>query len=334
MSNRNRVTPHPDGGSRHGDRTLACSIALASLIGLMGVIAQPAMATAPVFASALSARIVRFIADPNNTYVVYLHPGMVTDIKLAPGEHLEALALGDSVQWVTQQVPGSGDVFVKPVKAGIETSATLVTNQNSYQMMLVSRKTDTWYQEVRFQPMEPLVYADPQALQAQAQDRAQSPDSAAAYRSSGLSFGRGHDESDPATKSPDALPDFDHASMTGGHQDDFSNLNLKDLRFGWHIKGKAAFRPTRVFSSPDFVWVELPEHSPAPVVFSQQGGKDGPWGIVNYDYRGHWIVVQSKDTSLELRSGGQVVYLYAPRQWKQQQAEKPQSPLYTLGQSN
>lgn len=266
---------------------------LAVVLALMPGLAA---AAAHAYPSALSSRIVRFIANPNNTYVLYLHPGMVTDIKLARGEHLRALALGDTVQWITQQVKGSGDVFIKPARAGIKTSATLVTNHHTYQMMLVSREHGDWYQEVRFHARTPLVYAAPQLL----------GDPSAREQHNTVIH---HRASKTKQHAPRPLPTAGEVSGSKTVQDRFSQLNLQSLRFGWRIKGKAPFRPQRVFSSPNFVWMQMPENAPEPVVFVRRGGS---WGIINYTRRGDWIVVQGAPKVLELRAGGQAVRVYGP----------------------
>lgn len=286
---------------RMGNHKLVASMVGAGMLLAVGVLpGQVALADAPVYSSALSSRIVRFIADPNNTYIIYTHPGMVTDIKLPQGEKLKALALGDTVQWVTEQVPGGSDVFVKPVKAGLQTSATLVTTRHTYQLMMVARDSGDWYQEVRFQARMPLVYVNPDTGQtgiAAHSTQPGGPTSTLAPAGAG--------------STNNAVPG---AKSAAADSDRFSNLNLEELTFGWKIEGTASFRPVRVFSSPDFVWVELPKDARSPVVFAKQGDT---WGIVNYNYRGHWIVVQTKANALELRAGGQTVDLYSPSAWQQ-----------------
>lgn len=261
-------------------------IRLATCLAIGLMLPALALASATPYPSALSSRIVRFIANPNNTYVLYLHPGMVTDIELAQGESLKALALGDTVQWITQQVPGTNDVFIKPVKAGLQTSATLVTNQRTYQLMLVSRKKGDWYQEVHFEAQSPIVFAAPDAPDV--------PNEAA------MNVPR-----------PDHVRHHHHRGVQVPNTDRFSDLKLSELRFGWTMSGKASFRPLRVFSSPDFVWIQLPPHAPSPIVFARQGDT---WGIVNFDHRGRWIVVQSRARAFELRADGHQIRLHAPAQ--------------------
>lgn len=277
--------------SGHARYTPSRRLPLAAALSLLligAAVSGPTQADVKAQPSVLSSRIVRFVADPDNTYVLYLHPGMVTDVKLAPGETLQALALGDTVQWVTQQVTGTGDVFIKPVKPGIQTSATLVTSAHTYQLMLVARDKGDWYQEVRFTPRSPLVFAAQSALSAPS-DSAPAPQHAS----------QPGDEKKTRHKR--------HSPRDSG--DRFANVDLQSLSFGWTVKGKASFAPMRVLSSPDFVWIKLPRHTQAPVVFARQNGQ---WSIVNYDFRGDWIVVQTQARRLQLRANGDSVEIDAP----------------------
>src|SRR5947207_2487618 len=76
-------------------------------------------------------RLVSFSYDANDTYTILTMPGTVTHIELHKEERISALALGDSAQWQVQKK--DYNLFVKPSRAGLFTSATLVTNQRTYQ---------------------------------------------------------------------------------------------------------------------------------------------------------------------------------------------------------
>ncbi len=76
-------------------------------------------------------------------------PGIPTDLELAPQEHVTGLALGDTVQWRVEQLPGH--LFIKPLRAGLFTAATLVTNQRVYTMLLRSTTpAGPWRMKVRW----------------------------------------------------------------------------------------------------------------------------------------------------------------------------------------
>ena len=92
-------------------------------------------------------RLVQFVYDSNRTYNILTHPNAITDIQLTDGETLTALALGDTVQWIYDQAPQH--IFIKPTRENIFTSATIVTNKRSYQLLLRAMPADgNWYQRV------------------------------------------------------------------------------------------------------------------------------------------------------------------------------------------
>ena len=107
-------------------------------------------------AAAAGARVAVYRYRPDRIYTVRALAGAVTDIALAPGERPLTFALGDTVRWIVAR--DADDIFVKPVRAGLFTSATLVTNKRRYELLLrsVSRGA-RWDQEVRWRTPRPLV---------------------------------------------------------------------------------------------------------------------------------------------------------------------------------
>jgi Type IV secretory pathway, VirB9 components len=76
-------------------------------------------------------------------------PGVPTDIELAPEEKITGLALGDTIQWRVEELPGH--LFIKPLHTGLFTAATLVTNQRVYPLVLHSTNTTgAWLLRVRW----------------------------------------------------------------------------------------------------------------------------------------------------------------------------------------
>lgn len=76
-------------------------------------------------------------------------PGVPTDLQLAPHEQITGLAIGDTIQWRVEELPGH--LFIKPLRSGLFTAATLVTNQRVYPLLL--RSTDPkgpWQLRVRW----------------------------------------------------------------------------------------------------------------------------------------------------------------------------------------
>ncbi len=72
---------------------------------------------------------------------------MPTDIELGADEKMQGFALGDTVQWMVEELPGH--VFVKPLREGLFTAGTMVTNRRVYTMEFRSVPTSgRWVQRV------------------------------------------------------------------------------------------------------------------------------------------------------------------------------------------
>lgn len=245
-----------------------------------------AFADATVYPSPYSPRIVRFQFAPDETYTLYLRPGMVTDIQLPQDESLQSLALGDTLQWVTAQ--SGNNVFVKPVKGGLTTSATIITDHRTYQLMLVSiggtAKRRAWYQQVSWNspgivfPLEsirPAVAAAAPATQP------------------------------PAASVAAAIPAAFRSSNP------MNGINPTRLYFRYRIKGDAPFRPKRIFDDGHFTWIRIPHGAwVMPALFVKE---DGKYALVNYTVSGDWLIVQRVFRKAVLRAGGRTVTLWRRR---------------------
>lgn len=89
--------------------------------------------------------------------VVYVHgasiptvvasPMNVCDVELEAGETVNEFMVGDSARWIVDTgTVGNGPratthIFIKPVDAGLETSAVVTTDRRVYHLRLVSQKT-------------------------------------------------------------------------------------------------------------------------------------------------------------------------------------------------
>lgn len=132
----------------HSRKFALLTALLSSFVGssaaLLPVVAQ---ASATPYEMPQETRLVQFRYDPNRTYTILTRPDAPTDIALAPGEKLVAFAIGDNVQWVTANA--DGHIFVKPVRSGLFTAGTIVTNERSYQVSFRSSpRNGAWYQRV------------------------------------------------------------------------------------------------------------------------------------------------------------------------------------------
>ena len=92
-----------------------------------------------------------------NGRVLYVHgaslptviasPFQVCDVELQPGETLNEVVVGDSARWLVDvSKSGSGEnetvhLLIKPVDAGLETSAVVTTNRRVYHLRLVSERS-------------------------------------------------------------------------------------------------------------------------------------------------------------------------------------------------
>lgn len=122
--------------------------AVSTLAGLAAPIA--AQAASHPYVMPQETRLVKFRFHPDTTFEIFTRPNAITDIALADGEKLTALALGDTVQWVTADA--DGHVFIKPLRPGLFTTATLVTSQRTYQLSLRSvPENGNWYQRVSWE---------------------------------------------------------------------------------------------------------------------------------------------------------------------------------------
>lgn len=212
-----------------------------------------------VFASSLpvgmpaDTKLVTFRYDPNNTYTVYSRPMAVTHVQLGSDERVTAFALGDTVQWVTEQ--SDSNLFIKPIRPDISTSATLVTNKRTYQLTLKSvGEKDKWYQRVTWQYPD-LLIRQQQAIAVEQQIR----------------------EEKVVAKErevADAPPP----------------VTLEKLNFEYEVKGSGSFKPTQVFDDGKFTWFRIaPSQQDLPVFFIINEGRTE---LANYIVKGEFVVIQ------------------------------------------
>ena len=253
-------------------RATLMASALASGTALM--VGLPARAAATPYVMPQSSRIVVFNYSRYRTYTILTRPMSVTDIQLAPGEKLESLAVGDSVQWITALAPGN--ILIKPVKSGLFTSATIITNERVYEVTLRSGPlTGRWYQQVSWQYPQILLYnQEVAAHRARARKRARR---------------RRHD-------------------LMAGEVGNPARLN-----FDYTVRGRAAFRPRVVFDNGVWTWIHLPDHSQVtPALFIRR--HNGHYALTRYVVKGHYLIVQRTFHRAVLRQGGHRVTIVNRRQ--------------------
>ncbi len=135
------------------------SAAALLLLSLM-ISGAGAQADAVTHGSGNDPRLVCFTYDAETTYTVLAIPGVPTDIQLAPGEKITGFALGDTIQWVVEELPGH--IFIKPIKPELFTAGTLVTDRRVYQLVFRSTTLQGhWMQKVSWRDAPPPVVASP-----------------------------------------------------------------------------------------------------------------------------------------------------------------------------
>ena len=243
-------------------RRLAAAMACATVLnGAAGV--QPALAQQLPLAMPQDTRLVVFRYDVNESYLLLTRPGAVTHLALEPDETVVALALGDTVQWIVQD-KGS-NVFLKPIRADLYTSGSLVTNRRTYQLGLRSSpEGGAWYQRVSWTYPELLAIArEPSAREARG--------AAPAARA------------DRERTAPEGVP-------------------VERLNFDYRISGRAAFRPVQVLDDGRFTYIQMPASlQEMPALFV--AGESGEGELVNYLVRGRFMVVQRLADRFLLRLG-------------------------------
>ncbi len=161
-------------------------------------------------------RIVRFRYRPDQSETILTRPDAVTDLILPAGEHPVSLALGDTVRWVVAR--DAHDIFIKPVRAGLFTSGTLVTNRRRYELIFVSVPPGSpWYQAVSWRTRSLW------ALHGTRPSPSGSREKPAPHR----------------IQAPIGRPWY------------------RRLHFGYRIHGRAPWRPVRVFDDGHRTFIEL-----------------------------------------------------------------------------
>ncbi|MDE3009838.1 MAG: TrbG/VirB9 family P-type conjugative transfer protein [Pseudomonadota bacterium] len=223
-----------------------------------------------------ASRTQRFRYDAESSYAILTLPGVPTDLQLGADEHVSGFALGDTIQWMVEELPGH--VFIKPLKADLFTAGTLVTDRRTYQLTLRSgRAHDDWMQRVSWS------YPDIVALRAAvpgllAHDAEQVP-------------------APPLAVTPGRLAQRAPASVTHAAA---PGMDPAQLDFDYRISGEAVFRPATVFDDGRTTWMRLPRGELMPALFGEDA--DGE-RMVHFAVRGDWLVAPRVAEAWVLRSG-------------------------------
>ena len=197
--------------------------------------------------------------------VVYVHgaslptivaaPMQVCDVELQAGETVHEIVVGDSSRWMVDSgTAGSGanstaHLFIKPVDAGLESSAVITTDRRVYHLRLVSQRSG-------HTPYVGFLYSE--SLKQQA-----------AWK-----------------QARDAKEKEWQSTTVDGKAADLSALN-----FNYEVKGKANWKPERVYDDGRQTFIRLPEKSASgemPVLLVRKGKQDV---LVNYRVKDSAMIV-------------------------------------------
>lgn len=220
-------------------------------------------------------RLVQFIFDKDNTYLILAKPKAVTHVQFAGDEVIQSVAAGDTANWELTPTRNRKNLFIKPKFDEQETSMTVITDQRTYQFVLKSTgEGKKWYQRVDWiYSTEVVVNFDNEAPQA--------------------ANGAGATVTKPGAA---ALAD-------GGPSQIYpAGLNPEKLRFGYEISGDAPFRPLVVFDDGRFTYFKLPANvQELPALFAVIEGKD--FSLVNFEVKGDYLIAQRLLPSAVLKLG-------------------------------
>ncbi|MFP3637937.1 TrbG/VirB9 family P-type conjugative transfer protein [Paraburkholderia sp. SIMBA_054] len=226
-------------------------------------------------------RIVTFTYSADAVYTLLTMAGSGTHIELGADEGItEKPGLGDTIQWRVSG--GPKNLYVKPVRPGLMTTMTLVTNKRTYEFELRSSPVGgKFYQKVGF------VYPEEeQALQLRAQSQAQA-------------FIAEKTRLNDQILTPPADPSTYH--------------------YGYTIEGDAPFRPLEVLDNGSKTYIHLPHIQDQPALFLLDS--NNKLQLVDYHIRGDDFVVMDRLADrFQLKLNDQVVTITsdrAPKRWWQ-----------------
>lgn len=256
---------------------------------LDGAGAAPLLSAPPMPAAAASpaasgpfhfGSIHQFIYSPNDVFEIRARVGSFVNIEVPRGETIEGLYLSDTTLWRFVVAADHSRVMIKPGRAGLSNSGTLVTNRRVYEISLLSVEAgQPWHQRVQWNPDQPQQQA--WGIFAPAFDSFTQPQSQARVGQAAAAA--------PAA----AVAPTDEIMVDAAR-----------VSFNWSIEGEARFRPISVFDDGRFTYIRMPVVQDLPALFAQD---DGQMRIVDYAVRGDTLIVSRVSDSFVLRLGDQSV---------------------------
>lgn len=172
-------------------------------------------------------------------------PMQVCDVELQQGESINSINIGDTARWqvVVANANNREHILVKPSDSNIETNAIVATNRRVYHLRLVST-------EDSFTPYVGFVYANEMlAYQSQVNEQ-------------------------KAKK--------EHFNSYSDETEENRVISLESLNFNYELRGKANWKPERVYDDGAKTYIKLPKRtytSEMPILLVSKGGETV---LVNY----------------------------------------------------
>ena len=215
----------------------------------------------------------------------------ICDVQLQPGEQVNSINVGDSARWLIEPAVSSTGpnetqhLIIKPMDVGLSTSLVVTTDRRTYHMRLISHRT-------QFMPRIAFQYPD---------------DVNAKWAAL-----KAHNET-VRNESTIAVPG---GAGGGGYAPGGAGRPaaeyLSNLNFNYSLRGKARWKPVRVFNDGVKTIIEMPEamkQTEAPSLLVVRAGgnvkntKDA--SLVNYRVQGdRYIVDQVFDEAVLLAGVG------------------------------
>lgn len=211
-------------------------------------------------------RLVTFNYDPNVSFAIRSRTGLFTNIEVPEGETITGFFLSDEGAWNWHVASDKRRVLVRPNAPGELNTATLVTNQRTYELTFESVSPgDVWHQRVRW-----------------AIPGVSAPAGAGVWTATGTSSGGGSD---------------------GSLMLDMGNVNL-GYRIGTSRRDAAHLAPTAVFDDGARTYFQFGARTDIPAIFASDS-RHRKMDVVEFAVRGgyvvvphvsdHWVLVLGKD---------------------------------------
>jgi len=246
-------------------------------------------------ASADDPRLVERLYNPDEVVRIDGKAGVQATIRFDEDEHIENVAIGDSLKWQVTPNKRANLLFVKPLAERAATNMTVVTDRHTYLFDLIASPTNR-------NPVYVFAFTYPE----EPEDVQQAEGDGAAT---------------PPGEAPTAI---ELAAAT----DPYAVVDPAVLNFAWATRGDHNLLPQRIYDDGNATFMTWPAGTSMPaILIKDQKGAEGP---VNYAVRGEVIVVEGVPHEIVLRAGEDSAVLTNQGPVR---APRPQQPAPALAQA-